>query len=259
MSIKPSRQDVIRRELAWHEQQAEERRSLNDLLYAPPVFDKLVGTAFDFLGIKAGERVLEIGGGEGKEAVTLAQRGGTVVVIDLSAKQLKNAQARMEKYVPDAIVYYVQGNAEALPFAGNSFRIAHAKAIIHHLDLELSAKEIKRVLQPHGRVAISEPMAHHPLFWLARRFTPNLRTADEHPLQFAELTGFGNHFAEAKLMMFFFLAPLAYFVRLLPFGESLFRQLHSGLQRVDSGLFRLFPAFKRLAWYGVILLKMPAK
>ena len=48
------RRDVIQAELAWHEQEAHRRYSLDELLYDPPAFDAVVGPAIDFLAATPG-------------------------------------------------------------------------------------------------------------------------------------------------------------------------------------------------------------
>ena len=54
------RRAVIQAELAWHEQEAHRRYSLDELLYDPPAFDAVVGPAIDFLAAAPGERVLDL-------------------------------------------------------------------------------------------------------------------------------------------------------------------------------------------------------
>jgi SAM-dependent methyltransferase len=249
---KASRKVVIANELAWHEQESPRRFPLDSFLYAHPVFAKLVQSSFSFLQLRQGEWVLDYGCGEGKETLQLAQQGLLVVGTDLSYRQLERARQRLQEFAPDAKVFFVQTNAEELPFASDSFRVIHGKAILHHLDLDLAAQEIKRLLRQNGCATFAEPMAYHPLFWLARQLTPQLRTKDEHPLTFKELRHFGTHFSRAELEEYFLLAPLAYLFRVLPGGETLFRRCHALLQRIDRWLFRTLLPLKELAWYGLI-------
>jgi len=107
-------------------------------------------------------------------------------------------------------------------------------------------------LRQRGRATFAEPMAHHPLFWLGRQLTPKLRTKDEHPLTFRELRHFGAYFSQTEMEEYFFLTPISYIFRVLPRGESIFRRLHSVLQRIDIRLFKIFALLKELAWYGVV-------
>lgn len=251
------RKDVIRRELAWHEEEAHRRYTLDALLYDPPAFDPVVKRGFSFLQPATGERILDIGCGEGKETLALARKNLCVISIDLSFTQLQRVRQLIYEKHPSANVHFIQANAEELPFAADAFRIIYGKAILHHLDLGLAARQIQRLLQPAGRASFAEPLAHHPIIWLGRRLTPKLRTQDEHPLTFQELDNFAHAFAQAKTAVFFLLAPLAYGLRLLPGGERSFRWFHYNLQKVDSWLLTKYPVLNRLTWYGVVNVTNP--
>ncbi len=250
-----SRKEVIQAELAWHEQEAHRRYSLDELLYDPPAFDAVVEPALDFLEGRPGERVLDMGCGEGKETYALAARGLVVISTDLSHTQLARARDRVCDGLPDARAHFVQANAEELPFAAGAFRIIYGKAILHHLDLGLSAAEVDRLLRPVGRATFAEPLARHPLIGLGRRLTPRLRTHDERPFGLEEMDDFAGRFPRREVETFFLFAPLAYLLRALPGGESAFRAAHAKLARLDRCLFARFPALRRFAWYGAVRLQ----
>jgi SAM-dependent methyltransferase len=250
--LKNTRTAVIANELAWHEQEAHRRMPLDTFLYAPPAFDQIVQSSFEFLDLSPGEFVLDMGCGEGKETLQLARRGLLVVSTDLSHVQLCRARHLVQEFAPGTNVYFVQANAEELPFATDSFRIIHGKAIIHHLDIHLAALEIKRLLKQNGRATFAEPMAHHPIFWLGRQLTPRYRTKDEHPLTYRELQSFSAHFSQAEIEEFFFLTPLSYFFRILPGGEALFRRVYPTLHRIDQWLFTLSALLRRMSWYSMV-------
>jgi len=252
LSRPDSRKEIIAKELAWHEQESRRRFSLDLLLYAPPAFDQVVQSGFAYLHMEPGEIVLDMGCGEGKQTLELARQGMAVVSMDLSHLQLCRARERLQAAAPDVLVSFIQANSEELPFAPHSFRIIYGKAILHHLDIDLSAKEVARVLKPAGRATFAEPMAHHPLFWLGRRLTPKLHTRDEHPLTFNDLCHFGTFFQQPEIEAHFLMTPLSYVFRLFPKGESAFRRFHMFLQRADRWLFGKFYFLRHLAWYGAI-------
>ncbi len=247
---KNDRRAVIQRELEWHEQESFRRHGLDSLLYDPPAFDNIVAAGVEFLDAKPGEKVLEIGCGEGKEALALAEEGLVVIGADLSRFQMQRARELIRQTNPNLCVHFVQANAEELPFAAGAFRIAYGKAILHHLDLENSAQEVNRILEPGGKAAFAEPLADHPMIWLGRRLTPKLRTQDERPLAYTAVSNFSRHFAGQQTETAFLLAPLAYFLRAIPGGESLFRTTHHALQQLDQALFAHWPGLKRFAWYA---------
>lgn len=247
-----NRQEIIKKELEWHDQEAHRRLPLDHFLYAPPAFEGLSNFCIDFLQPQQNELVLDMGCGEGKHTVELARRNLVVVSVDLSHTQLLLAREMAEEQFPGANILFVQANAEELPFARGSFRIIFGKAIIHHLDENRSVAEVKRLLKPNGRATFSEPLAHHPLIWLGRRLTPKLRTEDEHPLTIQEMRRFGRAFGTDEVDTFFLLAPLAYILRALPRGEWAFQKVHRFLGAVDQLIFKGLRFTKRLAWYGVV-------
>ena len=246
------RQAVIARELAWHETEAEKRNGLDHILYAPPVFDHIVKEMLDYLKGKPGDHALDMACGEGKETLAMAERGWTVFSLDLSHAQLIRAQETIKKMNPDLQVHFIQANVEQMPFAKNSQRIIYGKAIIHHLDLDSSPKEINRVLTRNGRATFAEPMAHHPLIWLGRRLTPKMRTIDEHPLTYSEFKGFLHKFEHGTIKEDFLFAPFVSIFRVIPKGELIFQKVHPFLVRFDRWLMRHFKFLRPLAWYTSI-------
>lgn len=251
-SASGGRREVIQRELAWHEQEADRRIPLDKFLYDPPAFDQIVESALAFLDGRPGEAVLDMGCGEGKESMTMAAKGLRVIAMDLSHVQLSRARQSIRVTDPGLPVVFIQASAEQLPFTDGSFRIIHGKAILHHLDLATTSREIQRVLGPDGRATFAEPLAHHPLFWLGRRLTPSLRTTDEHPLTHAELRQFAGTFWRWQMNEAYLFTPVAYLFRLIPKGEPLFRRCYIILQRLDNWLLQRLTALRPLAWYGTV-------
>lgn len=249
-----SRREVIQRELEWHDQEGHKRRPLDRILYAPPAFDDVVQAGVDFLQGEPGAWVLDIGGGEGKQTLTLAETGYRVISLDLSQAQLAEARERIEQKHPGLNVFFVQGNAEELPFKAGSLPRIYGKAVIHHLDMPIMAQELHRVLPDRGRATFAEPLAYHPLIGLGRLLTPRLRTQDERPMSRSELLTFARQFTCWNAQEAYLLAPLAYLVRPLPAGEWLFRGLYSLLRLIDNWLLRL-PLLRDLAWYGLLFLE----
>ena len=249
------RDAVVQRELAWHNQESYKRAPLNDILYRAPAFDVVIQSGFTFLAPQDGEWILDFGGGEGKETLDLVKQGYTVVNTDLSTTQLQRARQLVQSSAQDACVYYIQADAEHMPFASSAFRNIYGKAILHHLDIDLAAEEINRILLDGGKATFAEPMAHHPIFAIARWLTPNLRTADEHPFTTNATSTFVAYFAEDHTTSHFLTAPAAYLFRFLPRGEILFQWAHQKLQKLDARLFSRFPILRQWAWYFVVSVK----
>jgi SAM-dependent methyltransferase len=119
---------------------------------------------FDRLGLKPGERILDMGAGAGRHAFEAYRRGGDVVAFDMDADEMARVRdmfAAMKEAgeVPvSAEADAKEGDALALPFADGEFdRIVCAEVLEHiHADVD-AIKELIRVLRPGGTMAISVP------------------------------------------------------------------------------------------------------
>ncbi len=241
-----------------YDHETTSRSALDRLLYGPPTFDRIVQSQVAFLETKPNERILDLGCGEGKEVLALAQLGLRVVAVDLSLTQLLRVRRLVKDHCPSACPALVQANVEELPFAPGTFPVIYGKAILHHVDSEIVTAETRRVLQPGGRATFAEPMAHHPLFRLARWLTPRWRSRSEHPFSFSDFRRFAEQFVHWQIDPAFLLSPFAYVFRVIPRGELFFRKMHALLQIVDGWLFTRFPALCCLAWYSTVYVQTAA-
>lgn len=192
----------------------------------------------------AGRRVLELGCGEGTNAVEVARHGAIVTGIDVSVEALRRARQGAGKNHP---ITFLRMSAESMSFPDDSFDLVYGNAILHHVDLRRVCPEIARVLRPGGRAVFQEPLGHNPLINLYRRMTPSMRTADERPLRIADLDLIGQHFADLHVHYSVLVALIATPFRALPGFGRLLGALHA----VDRALFRL-PILRRQAWQVVI-------
>ncbi|MEZ9302310.1 malonyl-[acyl-carrier protein] O-methyltransferase BioC [Vibrio breoganii] len=98
-----------------------------------------------------GKQILDVGCGTGYLTEKLLQRGAEVVALDLSDKMLDQARLRCGKQV----TYYL-GDAEALPFADDSFDyVVSSLALQWCEDLSVPIRESKRVCKVGGHVLFS--------------------------------------------------------------------------------------------------------
>lgn len=200
----------------------------------------------------ARKMVLEYGVGTGSHAFALAERGAFVTGVDISDTAIE--VAKREALTRGVQVDFRLMNAECLAFGDNSFDMICGTGILHHLDLQKALPEIRRVLRPSGSAVFLEPMGHNPLIGLYRRFTPKLRSVDEHPLLMNDLLFIGSHFRRIRTEHFGLVTLCAAF-------PGRFRQSHRFrrlLQSVDRLLF-VIPFLRRQAWLVFLDLEEPLK
>lgn len=131
------------------------------------------------IGTHIGDKtVLDYGCADGNFSVWLLQHGAEAVAgIDLSFSAVSLARRR----APASATFAV-GDAHRLPWPDGTFDVVVGRAILHHLDLPIAARELKRVTKPGGHLFFVEPLADNPLLKLFRWLTPWARTVDEQPL-----------------------------------------------------------------------------
>ncbi|MFB9566756.1 class I SAM-dependent methyltransferase [Saccharopolyspora hordei] len=121
---------------------------------------------FDRLGVRAGQRVLDLGCGAGRHAFELYRRGADVIAFDQDVAELENVAAmfaamKAENQVPDgANAQTVSGDALDLPFPDGHFDVVIASEIMEHIpEDEKAMREMVRVVKPGGRVVVTVPRA----------------------------------------------------------------------------------------------------
>lgn len=125
---------------------------------------------YDWLGLRAGDRVLDLGCGAGRHAFEAAKRGAEVVACDLDLAELKDVRALFGAMsdngeIPDGgSGAAVNGDALRLPFADATFDRVIASEVMEHIpDDAGAARELARVLKPGGTMAVTVPS------WLPER------------------------------------------------------------------------------------------
>ena len=202
----------------------------------------------------SGKTVLEYGCGKGSHAFGLGRNGAEVFGIDISSEGIRQATARANaEKLGDKLSFGVM-NAEALTFPDNHFDLVCGGGILHHLDLQRACAELGRVLKPSGRAVFFEPLGHNPLINLYRRMTPDMRSADEHPLLEDDLAALAGGFHEVKFNYFVLFALAAVPFRNLP----CITYLQALLDRLDDAVLRL-PFTQKHAWLVVAQLDNPKR
>ena len=112
----------------------------------------------DRLGVGPGDLLLDAGCGEGRHCVGAAQRGARVVGLDLDRSALRQARAAL--YPAEGLATVLCGDALHLPFRDASFgRVICAEVMEHVHDYRGALRELARITEPGGRLAVTVPTA----------------------------------------------------------------------------------------------------
>jgi 2-polyprenyl-3-methyl-5-hydroxy-6-metoxy-1,4-benzoquinol methylase len=110
--------------------------------------------AFLLCEVAAGERVLDLGCGEGAFAAELARAGAEVVGADVAREPLRRAAALH----PGLELALIAPHGPWEAFADSSFDVVWAGEVIEHVaDTHSWLSELRRVLRSDGRVLLSTP------------------------------------------------------------------------------------------------------
>lgn len=111
-------------------------------------------------GVRVGQKVLDLAGGTGDLASAFAKKvgdSGEVYLADINANMLGVGRDRLMDEGLTANVFFVQANAEILPFASNYFNCTSIAFGLRNVTDKLAAlKSMYRVLQPGGQLLVLE-------------------------------------------------------------------------------------------------------
>lgn len=151
---------------AWYDEKQGDEGDLWHRTLIDPALLQVVGNV-------AGQRVLDLGCGNGYLARKLARQGGIVTGVDSSARLIERAKAREEKNRL-GIDYHTRDAADLKMLGDNGFDIVVSNmALMDIARADLAIRESSRVLRPEGRFVAS---LSHPCFdtglssaWLIER------------------------------------------------------------------------------------------
>lgn len=121
---------------------------------------------YERLGLRPGERLLDLGSGGGRHAFEAMRRGARVVALDADRGEVTRALAMMDalgredRATADAggRGSATLGDGRSLPFPDSCFDRVIAAEVLEHVHDDRSAiAELARVLRPGGTIAVSVP------------------------------------------------------------------------------------------------------
>ncbi|HZT78187.1 MAG TPA: class I SAM-dependent methyltransferase [Vicinamibacterales bacterium] len=121
-----------------------------------------------------GERILDLSTGTGWTSRVVAQRGATVVGVDIASALIEAARVKaLERRLP---IRYQLGDAEALPFADGEFdAVVSTFGVMFAARPDAAAAELARVCRRGGRIALatwSPDSSVFEMFTVMRRYMP---------------------------------------------------------------------------------------
>ncbi|HVM62097.1 MAG TPA: class I SAM-dependent methyltransferase [Verrucomicrobiae bacterium] len=214
-----------------------------------------------------GQRVLDIGCGQGDTSVFFALRGADVSALDVSEKMVELTRQLAVAHGVGDRVHGRAGRVEDMDFPNDYFDLVFADGVLHHLDMTVAVPNIVRVMKPGGRGIFLEPQKGSIFSDIYRVFAKDLRTADERPLEQRDFDFLTSQFGQLEHREYHLVSLLLFTMRFtslklrgkaFPYWMDDVRQgkyhprlLHI-LQNVDEWVFRHIPASRKYSWMTVI-------
>jgi S-adenosylmethionine-dependent methyltransferase len=101
--------------------------------------------------------ILDAGGGNGLEAITLAQQGHKVVLLDHSAEMLSEARTNAQNHHLAEAIEFCQGDVSSIPrlFPKAKFDIVLCHSVLQYVDnLDTALQALSYATRPQGYISI---------------------------------------------------------------------------------------------------------
>lgn len=214
---------------------------------------------FRLLGDISGRTVLDVGCGEGQDAVLLTKLGARVTGVDLSSGAIDVARERvaLNRCIADFVVAPVEHLSQQ-----QQYDIVWVEALLHHVlhDLDNVVRSLTACVKPGGTIIMCEPVNLLPALRNLRLRVgpPPDATPDERPLEKADLAKIRAHLPTLQTRYFRVFGRLNRFVMsgIYEHASWLTRAAVKGIAIIDRMLVAI-PGGSNIASVAVMWARMP--
>jgi SAM-dependent methyltransferase len=233
-------------------------------LIASPTLNAIPHEVFCHFPSLQDKRVCELGCGYGVASAWFALRGARVFSCDVSERNAAIARrtARVNGVEDRMAVGVMQ--AESVPLPSNTFDLVFGNGVLHHFDIELSAREILRVLKPGGVAIFREPLGENRLLeWIRRsplRSARHRHTQDERSFTYADAELLRKVFPQTQVRESELLTLVQALLRELSSNLATCRpseEVFNKLRQCDVWILSRFTALRPLASLCVVSMSKP--
>jgi glycosyltransferase involved in cell wall biosynthesis/ubiquinone/menaquinone biosynthesis C-methylase UbiE len=213
----------------------------------------MVRDAFAFLGDLRGSAFLDVGCGQGHNAIFAAKEGARIAVgFDIARESLRIAVRKAAENGVAAKAFFVVARAERLPFKNGKVDRLLGTGILHHVSIPEAGRELRRILAPGaGRGAFTEPLGDNPVAQWVRTtvgYPRKCRTPRERPLRRGDIETFLRPFPGGEARAYYLLTALQRALRgYFPTGT---------VDRLDRKILNALPRAGRFAAQVLLLVSM---
>lgn len=219
---------------------------------------------FRLAGDVRGKSVLDVGCGEGEDAMLLASLGADVTGLDVSAGAINLATRRATLNGVSGRARFVCAPLQSANLPDRSFDVIWIDNVLHHVldDLEVTLDALLRAAKPGALIVCCEPVNLNPTLRKIRFLVPvhTEVTPGERPLEKADLAILQDLVPGLRKRHFTFLGRLTRFV--IPGfryeSAPLWRRVLCDLLHAFDRLLLGIPFFEGLGGMGVFFGRLPA-